>query len=215
MQYLDYGDAVPTSACWICRKLILVTNFVLLSSFFGLYVECKNMHDVSNVKFLYKRVPHTRAIKRSTCSFHLDISGLLASSGNRVPLQRWLIITFYKMLKYMRKFLENSPWTRLNLNYELYPRVKSDKMNPAICDVSRSLQRMFGLKFLIKLMIEFNKVSHITFLPYKFRQGLISTLFLIFYRSQELWSESSVGVYFLQHSSDRSCIFYNTFVAYT
>ena len=24
----------------------------------------------------------------------------------------------------MRKFLENSPWTRLNPNYERYPRVK-------------------------------------------------------------------------------------------
>ena len=27
------------------------------------------------------------------------------------------------MFKYMRKFLENSPWTRLNLNYVRHPRV--------------------------------------------------------------------------------------------
>jgi hypothetical protein len=62
-------------------------------------------------------------------------------------------------------------------------------MNHAVCDVSRSLQRMFGLKFMIILMKKFNKVSHITFQPYKFRQGLRFTLFLISHRSQELWSD--------------------------
>jgi hypothetical protein len=59
---------------------------------------------------------------------------------------------------------------------------------------------MFGLKFMIILMNKFNKVSHITFQPYKFRQGLRFTLFLIFHRSQELWSESFVGIYFLDIS---------------
>ena len=87
-------------------------------------------------------------------------------------------------------------------------------MNPASCIESRFSQKMFDLTFMIMLMTKFNKVSRITFLPYKFRQGLRSTLFLIFHRSQEWCSESSVVVYFLQHSSVHSCIFQNIHCIY-
>jgi len=100
---------------------VLYQEFI---KFFCLYMDCTNNAGVSKMKFVYKRVQNTGTIKCSTCSFHLDISRFLSSSGNTVPLQRWLIITFDKMLKYMRKFLENSPWTTLNLNYGRYPCVK-------------------------------------------------------------------------------------------
>jgi len=49
------------------------------------------MQGVGNMKFVYKRVQNTGTMKLSTCSFHLDISRLLSSSGNRVPLRRWLV----------------------------------------------------------------------------------------------------------------------------
>jgi len=51
-------------------------------------MDCKNIAGVSNMKFVCRKVQNTVAIKRRTCSFHLDISRLLSSSGNAVPLQR-------------------------------------------------------------------------------------------------------------------------------
>jgi len=195
---------------------MFVTNVILLSSFFGLCVDCKNMQGVGNMKFVYKRVQNTGTMKLSTCSFHLDISRLLSSSGNRVPLRRWLVITFYKQQNTCANFTKIHPEPGLTSIMDVTHAWNfTVKMNPASCVVSRSLQIMFDLTFMIILMTKFNKVSHITFLPYKFRQGLRSNWFLIFHRSQKWWSESSVGGYFLQHSSDHSCIFQNIFVEYT
>jgi len=58
-----------------CRSLILVMNCILLSEFFVLCINCKNMHGMETYNF--KKIPVLFSLSHSVSAYYLCLAALL------------------------------------------------------------------------------------------------------------------------------------------